>query len=70
MHTITDVTEAQLEKLWINGVSFRYGTIRQGKADIVIDKDEDYNKAMELIGNENNSILPNELSEKPRQTRN
>ena len=49
MHTIKDVTEAQLEKLWINGVSFRYGIIRQGRADIVIDKDEDYHKALELI---------------------
>lgn len=49
MHTIKDVTEAQLEKLWINGVSFRYGTIRQGRADIVIDKDEDYNKALKLL---------------------
>lgn len=68
MHTITDVTEAQLEKLWINGVSFRYGTIRQGRADIVIDKDVDYNKALELLqgdaSNEQHSILPNELPRK------
>lgn len=65
MHTIKDVTEAHLEKLWINGVSFRYGTIRQGRADIVIDKDEDYNKALELIQgvahDEQHSILPNKL---------
>ncbi len=61
MHTITDVTEDLLEKLWINGVSFRYGTIRQGKADIVIDKDEDYNKALELIGSEQHRVLPSKL---------
>lgn len=66
MYTITDVTEAQLEKLWINGVSFRYGIIRQGRADIVIDKIEDYNKALELIGSEQHSILPNQLPGKAR----
>lgn len=49
MYTIKDVSEAQLEKLWINGVSFRYGIIRQGRADIVIDKDADYSKALELL---------------------
>lgn len=49
MYTIKDVSEATLEKLWLSKVSFRYGTIRQGKADITIAKDEDYNKAMELI---------------------
>lgn len=64
MHTIKDVSETNLEKLWLNGVNFRYGTIRYGKADITIDKDEDYNKAMELISNGNNSIFPNELPEK------
>ena len=64
MHTIKDVPEAILEKLWLASISFRYGTIRYGKADIVIDKDDDYNKAMELIGNGNNSVLPSELSEK------
>lgn len=61
MHSMADVTEAQLEKLWISGVSFRYGTIRQGRADIVIDKDEDYNKALELIGSEQHRVLPSKL---------
>lgn len=61
MYTINDVTEAQLEKLWINGISMRYGIIRQGRANIVIDKLEDYNKALELIGSEQHSILPNKL---------
>lgn len=48
-HVIADVTEQDLERLWLAGIGFRYGIIRYGKADITIDKYEDYNKALELI---------------------
>lgn len=60
-HVIADVTEQDLEQLWLAGISFRYGTIRQGRADVMIDKDEDYNKALELIGSEQHRVLPSKL---------